>query len=555
LEPKIGFQFDLILNKTKIKSGENITIIIKSQSHITSIYGWVETPLKKKYNLKFFAKNKFIFFSKYVHTNEKGFLTKDWNVYSINVSAKNLYGEEKKRKKYFYLKESEKILYFVFWVDDFGNGGELRKKDRNWYHTNVGPISYGLERDEAGHYNLSKLFKKYDFVKDYLSHHFHPFHWDRGRIFLFADNLIYKPCLKFKNYIIDLFHFDLIHWKNVAHFILILVILFFLILLNLKVIKQFVLIYFLLCFFIISFSVFLRLNHLYVRNYKNWTFEHNNPEWCKNFLINAKNDFNLCGLKFPSIVRHGWNLPPKGIMKFYMSYLGVLADASGVSGLQHNDYLKIYYYYDRSINWGNTAIPYFASLSGDYNKEWNGDEKDRGILEVPLTFQNFQHIKIDSKVIDKIKSLPNGSLISTYLHPHDDIKSLTGLVNFLKTNYYNVNFVKANTYVELYMKHYPRPILLDSNLNAFWAFLESGLLKPIRETDLVDINIIEKLEYEINYSLSINTLNEIPILQIIISESKQIIFDGKILKPTFSSKRRITIEKVKPGTHKLTFIN
>ncbi len=161
----------------------------------------------------------------------------------------------------------------------------------------------------------------------------------------------------------------------------------------------------------------LRFNHIHVQDVRNWSFELTNPDWWKKVLVNAKNKLNSVGFSFPAVVRHGWNLPPKEIMGFYMSDLGVLADASGVSGGGRNDYLKTFGYHGRTINWRNSTLPYYASLSGDYDKVWSGSEQDRGLLEMPLTFPNFENMALDSKVMAKIKSLSNGALVSTYLHP------------------------------------------------------------------------------------------------------------------------------------------
>ncbi len=68
----------------------------------------------------------------------------------------------------------------------------------------------------------------------------------------------------------------------------------------------------------------------YVERRANWEFPMADAAWNKTFIADAKKEFERRGYEFPKIVRHGWNLPWKGSMQFYMG-LGFLADASAVT--------------------------------------------------------------------------------------------------------------------------------------------------------------------------------------------------------------------------------
>ncbi len=543
-------QVQMSLDNTEINSGEDVLIKLDSQRSIERINGVVETPLGNKYKLEFARRHDGTYVSRFRHTTDKGFQTTDWNVYRIVTTLRYADGGVEETTNYFNIKEAEKDLYFVFWVDDFGAHGELKKEFRKWYHDNFGPISYALSEDDRHYYDLSLLLSKYDFKRDYLSHHFHVFHWDRGYIFLFMENSIYKRYLKFRYYVNSRIGFKLVRVGNILLLTLLLAI-FAVKFRKSNSRKSSAII--IICISIAIFSILLRQNHIYVDNYNNWRFEHHNIEWSKNFLKDINDELNSHGYRFPAVTRHGWNLPPKGVMRFYMSELGVLADASGVSGIGKNDYLTRYGYYRRVIDWKKVPVPYYASLNGGYGELWIGNEEDRGLLEMPLTFNNFQDIEVDSNVIEKIKQLPSGALVSTYLHPYDNPDNFKTLVNFIRNRYRNVKFIRADTYVDVFMKHRPRPIIIDFDLNTFWAFVENGRLNPIRRTQAIKMSVENISGKAVTYRLEIFTFKEVPILQINILNPKFVIYDNKRLEIE-ADKKWVILERVKPGRHMLKLV-
>ncbi|MFX0195700.1 MAG: hypothetical protein ACFFCW_06215 [Candidatus Hodarchaeota archaeon] len=236
-------------------------------------------------------------------------------------------------KDEFSILDSEKHLYVVLWVDDFGAYGELPHENRRWYHENAGPISYALEWDDRGFFDPSALFKKYDFSYDFLSHHLHAMHWSHSRLHLYLDYYLcenYSGIKKFLNDALSKLPIQFHLRDRYAFAILFSIRLIFLLCGRRKYcLKQLGIIAILASLVV----VLLALNNRYLSNPRNWTYELKNPRWCKDFLLSTRKNLLEHGFVFPKVLRHGWNLPPAGLMEFYMSELGVLTDASAISGL------------------------------------------------------------------------------------------------------------------------------------------------------------------------------------------------------------------------------
>jgi hypothetical protein len=344
----------------------------------------------------------------------------------------------------------KKKLYAILWVDDYGSL-KLNKKDIKWYHENAGPISFALEYDDrfpkAFDIVLSSKSGE-DFSYDYLAYHFHPIRYtglktpkkiyDLLNLYYHIHNLqrIYKKIRtkiplkkKFRILCLPLF--------------LVLIYLLFRI----------------FCINFIAFSIILIFNFViffitiiwyYVQSPNNWECPISDKEWIIETILRAKKEFEKRGLKFPEVIRHGWNLPWEGSIKFYKE-IGVLADASAVPiGVDSNPRIE-----NRRINWSGALQPYYTSLKGDYNDPWDGvDEQDKGILELPVTLGNISVYgfgEIEKKIIE---TLPEEGLVSVYIHPQDDFSSIKEWVNYLKNNY-DVKFITARDAVKIYsIKHF-----------------------------------------------------------------------------------------------------
>ena len=66
----------------------------------------------------------------------------------------------------------------------------------------------------------------------------------------------------------------------------------------------------------------------YSKDPDNWEIKLDDTAWCKEFLLTAKQEFQKNGLEYPEITRYGWNTPPRGLNRFYVNQMGVIADAS-----------------------------------------------------------------------------------------------------------------------------------------------------------------------------------------------------------------------------------
>jgi hypothetical protein len=329
----------------------------------------------------------------------------------------------------------KKKLYAVLWIDDFGSL-KLRKGDIEWYHENAGPISYALEWDDQYPWSLDDVLnKKADFSDDYLAYHYHPIMWkgsgfpkriyDRLKLHSKVYTLLRAyQCVPYSK--------TLMRLRNIS-ILTIISILALITLFNRSNTIAANLLLLLLCFLFGLFIVWY-----YVRLPGNWEIKISDAEWNKKFILNSKTEIEKRGFMFPKIVRHGWNLPWKGSAEFYMS-LGIIADASAVP-MGPDKKPKIA---EREIEW-MLSQPYFTSLRDDYDIPWDGlDERNRGLLELPVTLGNFSLSGFGDREKAMIKQIPEGGLIGAYIHPQDDFKPIKEWVFYLKKNY-DVEFVDAD---------------------------------------------------------------------------------------------------------------
>jgi len=342
----------------------------------------------------------------------------------------------------------KKRLYAVLWVDDYGCL-KLRKKDIEWYHKNAGPISFALEWDDRCPWSFDLVFKSNsgeDFSYDYLSYHFHPIKYKGAKLPKKIYDSLRLYCLVYSSlrYFNTIFlkHFRLSKKVFRACLLLILLatfgVLYHLYFLNL------------LAFFILTviytIGVFLMIIWYHVQHPRNWEYPISDKEWIKKHILKAKEEFEKRGFEFPKVLRHGWNLPWKDSMKFYMK-LGVIADASAVPvGVDKHPKIG-----DREIEW-RLSQPYFASLNRDYDVPWSGkDEKDRGLLILPVNLGNISVYGFGEKEKKIIEELPDGGLVSCYIHPQDDFAPIKEWVKYLKENY-DVKFISAIEAAEIYLQ-------------------------------------------------------------------------------------------------------
>lgn len=338
-------------------------------------------------------------------------------------------------------------LYFVLWVDDFGRM-KLPRKDVRWYHKNAGPISFTIPNDDFYKAKLSEVLPKIS-KSDFACHHFHPIEGNR--------NFLGSVLISLGNALGSHFMFKLSSFVSEKQFR-----------------KK--------------------------KSGKGIKIKISDILWMEKFLLRTKEEFEKYGEGFPSIVRHGWGLPPENSMEFYMGRLGVLADASACPK-EVERYPEMN---GRKLTWIKKTTPYYASLKKDFNVEWNGSEEDRGMLEIPVILSNVSQFGFGEEDKKIIKKLPPGSLVSAYVHPGDGFKEVKKLVRYLKENY-NVEFIRADEFVNIYMKKNPRPVCLDENGDAYWAFVEKRELIKIRSTDSIFISGFKKNKDKMSFGMEVKT--------------------------------------------------
>lgn len=202
----------------------------------------------------------------------------------------------------------------------------------------------------------------------------------------------------------------------------------------------------------------------------------------------------------------------------------------------------------RQLTWKYTQ-PYYASLAGDYDVAWNGsNEEDRGILELPVNLGNIAEHGFNGFAKDMIKHAPDVGLASTYMHGWDSFTPIKEWVVYLKKNY-EVTFVRADQYTQLFMKKYPRPILLNKDLKVYWALQHDGRLQSIAEADheTVGIKILSRKDGRVDMLMMVNT--EQPIPKIGVESSTVAVLRQEI--PVEQNGETAVMRHVKKGTYRL----
>lgn len=375
-------------------------------------------------------------------------------------------------------------------------------KDIEWYHRHAGPVSFALEMDDRFSCSLERISRGID-PRDYLSHHFHPIRWrgasipkklyDTLQIYRWV-HFILKPLNQGK---LTRKLFRLLWGSGLL----------------LSALAIYLLSHINLPLFLASAIFYLSLICMlslwfYVQRGGNWEYFISRPEEWGRFLLQVKEEFERTGRDFPLVIRHGWNLPPFSSMEFYLSEMGVLADASATP-TSYEGHPSVG---GRGLSW-KLANPYYAGLKGDYDLPWSGEEEDRGILELPVTLGNVACYGFGPKEKQEIDAAPDGGLVSIYIHPWDDFRAVKDWVRFLEANY-DVRFVRADQYARMFLKKHPRPVLIDRELKAKWAFLRAGRLVGIREIEkeTVSLELSGREGDYLHLSLEVNTESPLPLL-------------------------------------------
>lgn len=492
-----GSQDYLNVSPQVIDLGETVSIKISKSIDISTHKIQVLSPLgKAKFPVPEEKPSHFeIFFSE---TYERGFLTETWNQYEVNLLDRDSNTIE---RKYFHIRQNRKQLFFTVYVDDIGGGGYLHEEGEDWFKGLGGRINYGYENDEWAPATLSSVVKRYFGSGDSLFYHFHPLEYTKPKIFLKINRFLrWKKKKELINRLIKTEFRD----RHYALFVAIFVALS----LGILIYKRNKATYLLGIFAFVLFTVFFFAiySSQMVLNQRHWTLKYSDTEWCKRFLLEAKREFENNNLPFPHIIRFGFNIPPRGLNKFFLTQMGILADASFIfpKGIktrlgekekpgigmtipideeEEREILSQLGQY--SYSWPSSIglpLPYYTAISGELNSPFIGDETNRGILEMPLTFKNVWGSDIHEANRGIIDRLPSGALVSTYIHPRDDLRSLKDFIFYLRNNC-ALSFISASDYLKVYLSYRPRPVLIDSKREkAFWAYLDGNQLIPISES-------------------------------------------------------------------------
>lgn len=412
----------------------------------------------------------------------------------------------------------KKKIYAILWVDDWSSF-PLSKKDIQWFHKNAGPISLCLEMDDR----LPRPFREQlralsrgsnGHSIDYMAHHYHSVRWAGSGI---AKKI--HDAMRLRKY--AYFLSRLLRIERLAQKVRMVVTY------NLgpKTIRLLfttgilafvaagVLLYnwhwaALVVFLGLGATVSLPIGlFLYVQLEKNWKYTFSDWEQNRSFFEELKQRLQEYDAEYPQVLRHGWDLPPASSMAYYLTEMNVLADASASPTPEDAAAGKG----ARRLLWKYTQ-PYYASLSKDYDVVWSEhDEEDRGILEMPISLGNIAEHGFGEFAKERIKQTPDEGLVSTYMHGWDDFSPIKEWVAFLKQNY-DVTFVGAGDFAKIYMKRYPRPVLIDKDLKAGWALRMNGRLHRITDVDrdTVSVEMIRESDGITELLLCVNTEEPVP---------------------------------------------
>jgi len=525
-----------------INLGDSVKIEISSVMNINELRLKIVSPSQKEYYPKLvkIKNNKYsVFFS---DTFEKGFLTENWNQYKVRLYKMNgLILQEKS----FYLRDNNKTLYFTLYIDDMGAGGYPKNKNIQWYHEIAGPINLGYQCDSIGCVPLKKFMKKYDLEIDFVFHHFHSYEFAGNRIILKIDSFFnwYRLHRKINESISKLTGRNIkLRDRHIFLFLLLLTIIWMIVYFKNKNLFSKLGV----SLFTILFLIFLIASQTanYKHNEKNIKINIDDIQWCKSFLKKIKNKFLENSYFYPCITRHGWNLPPANLNEFYLKEMNVLADASAIRAKRNYYFLK-HNIAKRSIEWRDSPLPYYTNINEDLNSLWDGKEENRGLLEIPLTFDNINAYGFSDKDKQLINDLPNGALVSTYLHPSHSVIELEPVIKYLKKNF-DVKFLSVYDYLKIYMNYFPRPVIVDlDKQKSYWGYLENFILFRIFKTEQLDI-----LASMDRFQINVKTSDTIPYLGLVTETINSLKFDNKrLIGKKIGNKYFYLIKNIEAGIH------
>ena len=494
-------QYSLEVIPKQIGMGDTVSIEYTNTVKHSDFKIEILSPSGKLYYLAPYKKSENKDVVLFTQTYDKGFLTDNWNQYKVKLyNSKNVCIDSTN----FFLKDNNKQLYFTIYIDDVGRSGYLNEEGERWFKSIGGKINYGYQHDDGGGISLEAILKRYNDKENYIFHHFHALEFSGNRVALKLDRF-FKWNHR-KNLVNKLITIRLRDRHYIAILCLLLILSAAIWTYQKDKFTKSIVTSVILLFILILIAV---LSSHYVSNPYNWEIKLGDPEWSKKFLLNAKQEFEQNNKKYPEITRHGWNKPPRELNRFYITQMGVIADASFIyininkyrkidikdSGILLNQVKKYSYKWPSKIV---LPLPFYTNINKEINSVWDCKEEHRGLLQIPLTFDNicaYGFDEYDRKIIDK---LPNGALVSTYIHPAHDLYKLKEILTYIKENY-TMSFITSIDYLKLYLKYNPRPILIDLNAKkTYWAYLEDNNIIPISECDIIEIDKGNILIHSIN---------------------------------------------------------
>jgi hypothetical protein len=477
----------LKVNKKEIKCGDTIQIFFDNKHSASQIK--IIDPVGKEYIIEPVKENNGNW-ANFVTDDTRGFLIADWNKYSIYLLKNNKLIDS----TFVRLANSEKILYFTIFIDDIGPYGYINEDDYNWFKSKGGKFNIGYMQDDFGMDSLSFILNKYSDTSDFIFHHFHAQRFSGNRALLKIYLLT-----RWKNFKTDVSEKVGYELRD-RHFLLASFILSILILVAIFIFSKNKTTRVIGIVIIIVANIFL-FGIIYIYSYvidvDKKEIMLSDTEWCETFLENKKQEFERNGMPYPQITRHGWTVPPRGLGEFYLLEMGVLADQS----LEYKPFLEKDFYkqdHGEELNkvfdyhvytWPEGLrfpIPFYTNMDGDINQLWDGNEANRGIIEIPSSHGAYATQVYDERSLKLCDSLPNGSLVSCWGHPGRRIENAKPLLDYVEKNF-KTRQVNVKEYLDVFMANYPRPVIIDTeNKQAFWAYVGEESVEKIVACNLVN---------------------------------------------------------------------
>lgn len=490
----------LKVNKNEIKCGDTIQVFFDNKYSASQIK--IIDPVGKEYIVEP-EKEKNGNSAKFVTDETRGFLTADWNKYSIYLLKNNKLIDS----TFVRLANSEKILYFTIFIDDVGPYGYINEDDYNWFKSKGGKFNIGYMHDDFGMEDLSFVSNKYSDPSDFIFHHFHAQRFSGNP--LLQEIYLFTRWKNFKTTVSNQIGYELRdrHFL-MASFGLSLLILLAVFILSKKKSARAVGIVSLILYNTILFIIIYSYSVL--SDVDNKEIMLSNTEWSKAFLEDKKQEFEKNGMPYPQITRHGWTIPPRGLGEFYLLEMGVLADQS----LDYNPFLEGDFYqqdngeelnqvFDYHVyTWPESLrfpIPFYTNMDGDINQLWDRNEANRGIIEIPSSHGPYAVKPYDERSLKICDSLPNGALVSCWGHPGRRIENAKPLLDYVEKNF-KIRQVNAKEYLDIFMANNPRPVIIDTEKRqAFWAYVGVDRVEKIVDCNLVNFETNDYLANFKNY--------------------------------------------------------